>query len=215
MAENMSENILENADEEVAAQAVEEAVEDTEETEEEEEFSIDESDVLFENRYEMNADYYREIYTYEFFGSAKFMIINLIAAAYLIYNVLATIFVSSAQLVFCFLGVAVWALFILLMVWRYKKVVSLAISRGEELSPGDLSRVLYIIRGDGIVLSSLNSKGRMNKPIRPKITRVKDVGNYYLIHTRSRLIYTFRKDGFAKGSAESFASYLRTRGYRV
>lgn len=212
MAENMSENILDSTAEDVTEEIVEKAAEDVAE---EDEFCVDESDILFENRYEMNADYYREIYTYEFFGSAKFMIINLIAAAYLIYNVLATIFVSVEQLVFCFLGVAVWALFIMLMVSRYKRMVRLAIDRGEEASEGDETRVLYVLRGDKLVLSGLNSEGKMKKPIRPRVTRVKSIENYFLIHTKSRLIYTFRKDGFTKGSAESFASYLRTRGYRV
>ena len=95
---------------------------------------------------------------------------------------------------------------------RYFRQVSFSAKRDNEISSEPI-RVNTLVHEE-----SLEITGSTGSTLNIELSKIKGVvqtKNYIILRSDARLLYSFHKDGFTKGTKEDFLAFLRSKSIKV
>ncbi len=94
----------------------------------------------------------------------------------------------------------------------YFRHIRLSARRNNEISSVPIS-VITLVHENSLELAASNGS-TINIEL-SKIRSAVQTKNYIVLRSDARLLYSFRKDGFTKGTKEDFLAFLKGKGIKV
>ena len=164
---------------------------------------------LFKNNYKKDKDLIKEIYFYLYFKRPFRLIINIIA----ILNIIYLLSIYKYSPINTTLIIFIYFIFFILEIISYKKMVNIQFKRDLELNRGKVLEVNTIVTENTIQLNSSNNE---NAEISfDKIKKGFQTKNLICLMSEAKLIYTFKKDSFTKGTSDDFIKFIREKSIKL
>ncbi|MBE5779958.1 MAG: YcxB family protein [Clostridiales bacterium] len=163
---------------------------------------------LFENKHAINRRFLKELYLYQYFLHPASMAVHLILIALFILY----LFWDTGTMIRYILLIYV-PLFLITRVIRYLRTVRLMEKRYQEVGGGKEVENTIIVYPDRLHLSSSN--GGANQLPLSEIKNSFSTKHFYFLRSRSKLAYSFAKDGFVKGDLQGLIAFLKEKGLKV
>lgn len=164
-------------------------------------------DSLFECGYVRTPEMEREFYRYWFFGRPVMIVLYSLMLLSFLINVLHLIFYFNPNEITI---VLFWIpIFFGMMYWLYRKTVATARKRDLEVANGKNIEVKIAVTPEKIIQNV--STGAMNELPLSSIKKAVVLKTQIVLISEAKILYTFRKDSFTKGTAEDFVFFLTQR----
>ena len=167
--------------------------------------------ILFENKFKRGREAMKEIYYRYFMCGPVTIAIYIVLALYLVSFIIAA-FVSVEAVKQAAVPLAMLIFAALLMQFRYRQSVKLAVERDNEISGGEGLDVNITVTEDGFTNISEEGQSTIG------FDRVKSAfvtKNYIAVLTKAKLIYILKKDSFTVGDFDGFVAFLQAKGIKV
>jgi hypothetical protein len=173
-------------------------------------------ETIFENKYSRTQEFHDEFALFALFRRRPTMIVLSCLVGFLfvvgvVYAVFWEGFVKyPILLTVCFslpfvIGVEYFILYL-----RYKKRLY---NNDIDLNHGQPFEIVCSVSENEIGILN-ESTGNKNSMELSRIVRVIKTKNYYMLGSKSKMFFVFKKDGFTKGTAEEFEIFLRKKGLK-
>ena len=163
---------------------------------------------LFENIHTQDKSFYKEIYSYFHFRRPITVATFILCGICFISQLALAIFDLEYNLAIMIL----MALFPLFKLFAYVNQVNSITKRNKEISTEAIS-ICSTVYEDHLEISASNGS-TLNIEI-SKIRSVVQTKNYIILRSDARLLYSFSKDGFTKGTKDEFIAFLKSKGIKV
>ena len=163
---------------------------------------------LFENTHTQDKSFYKEIYGYFYLRrpvAIGFYVFS--AVGFLIHLPLA---ISGRDQSIGFMALAIALPLINLIL--YFRHIRLSARRNNEISSEPIS-VSTFVHENSLELTASNGS-TINIEL-SKIRSAVQTKNYIVLRSDARLLYSFHKDGFTKGTKEDFLAFLKGKGIKI
>ena len=163
---------------------------------------------LFENTYTAGKSFYQELYSYFHFRRpitvAAFIVCGICFASQLALAIFDLEYNLSIMILM--------ALFPLFKLFAYVNQVNSITKRNKEISTETIS-ICSTVYEDHLEISASNGS-TVNIEL-SKIRSAVHTKNYVVLRSDARLIYSFGKDGFTKGTKDEFIAFLKSKGIKA
>lgn len=163
---------------------------------------------LFENTYTQSKAFYQELYRYFHFRRpitvAAFIVCGICFASQLALAIFNLEYNLSIMILM--------ALFPLFKLFAYVNQINSITKRNKEISTEQIS-ICSTVHDDHLEISASNGS-TLNIEL-SKIRSAVHTKNYVVLRSDARLIYSFGKDGFTKGTKDEFITFLKSKGIKV
>lgn len=169
------------------------------------------NEILFENRYVRDENTAKEIFGYHYFRRPIVIAFCILFGLYTISNVVGLIVESHMEPSAIF---SLVLLVIIIVTWlaSYKTAVRTMVKRDKE-AIGDAEFEITVTADENkISITTPVSNQSVNFE---NVKHVFKTKNYVAVVTKASLIYILKKDSFVKGDAESFFSFLMSKGIKI
>lgn len=166
---------------------------------------------IFENKFKRGREAMKEIYFRYFMCGPVTIVIYVVLALYLVSFVIAA-FVGPEAMVEAGVPLAMLIFAVLLMYFRYRQSVNLAVERDNELSGGEGLDINIAVTEESITNITEDGQSTVG------FDRVKSAfvtKNYIAVTTKAKLIYILKKDSFTVGDYDGFIAFLTEKGIKV
>ena len=165
-------------------------------------------DSLFENTYTADKSFYQELYSYFHFRRPITVATFILCGICFTSQLALAIFDLEYNIGIMILT----ALFPLFKLFMYVNQVNSLTKRNKEISTEALS-ICSTVYEDHLEISASNGS-TLNLEL-SKIRSAVHTKNYVVLRSDARLIYSFGKDGFTKGTKDEFIAFLKSKGIKV
>ena len=171
-------------------------------------------EILFVNEFKYTMKFYDEYYKYLFFKRPVLLIFHIIFSAIFIAAVISLIF---SNIIFQFdyqtsIGyIFLIILFYAIQFFRLFRAKKRTYNRNLEINKGKPFEIKISVTENKIIICTNTSNAETEFANIKEVMRTK---NYYLLISRAKQSFIFKKDGFKKGALEEFEEFLRQKGFR-
>jgi hypothetical protein len=165
----------------------------------------------FENKFRRGTEAMKEVYFKYFFSGWHMTLVYIALSLYLISWILASI-AGSEGIKQIALPTVMMIAMLLLLFFRYRQSVKMAIERDKELSGEDGLEVALTVTDEGITHSALANSNTIGFDIVKGVLLTK---SYIAVITKARFLYILKKDSFTIGDADGFVAFLREKGIKI
>ncbi len=163
---------------------------------------------LFENSYTPDKSFYKEIYGYFHFRRPITVAAFIICAVCFLAQLVLAIFDLEHNP-----GIMIlMAVFPLFKLFAYLSQIGTLEKCNKEVSSEQISISTLVHEG---ALETTSSTGAVINIELSKIRGAVQTKRYIVLRSDARLIYSFSKDGFTKGTKEDFLAFLRSKNIKV
>lgn len=162
-------------------------------------------DSIFENQYIRDRAVIKELYAHWFFKRPLMIVLHAILVFFFALSLVDYLWTATAS------AVLILVPFVFLMQFiGYYNSINVSVKRDEELYNGMLVQAHYTVTEDTVI-----ARNAGKEPIELSLSKFKHVmvtKNLIVMMTEAKMVYTFRKDSFTKGSSEKFIGFLKQKG---
>ena len=163
---------------------------------------------LFENTYTADKSFYQEIYRYFYLSRPAAIVIYVLSAVGFFIHLPLAIGGKNQSIGFMALAIALPLMNLIL----YFRHIRLSARRNNEISSVPIS-VSTLVHENSLELAASNGS-TINIEL-SKIRGAVQTKNYIVLRSDARLLYSFSKDGFTKGTKDEFIAFLKSKGIKV
>ena len=166
-------------------------------------------DILFQSIHVRTKEFYKELYFYYYFRRPIWIMIHVLAGIQVLYIVASLLMLGEIQGI----NLAYIFIYVFFLLVRYKAMVDVTYKREMEVSAGVPFEYTTEVTEHALIQKSSNGS---NIEIEfQKVKRVMETKSYFLLFTKTNLIFMINKDNFSIGDADGFVEYLKRKGYKV
>ena len=159
-------------------------------------------EVLFENRYVRDKEWAKDLSSYIYFCRPAIIAFDVFfLLSLLLYVILHDLFLLLLPMTWIFL-----------LSFFYFKSVSITLKRDIEVHGKVIENRVSITNEHIIIENSIGSKIYLNYVDIKKAFQTK---KYIYLQTKTKLLCSFKKDGFSMGNEEEFVEFLRNKGVKI
>ncbi len=165
-------------------------------------------EILFENKYTRDREWSREIFRYFYFKRPLMILFDIIFVLYLVFGVYSSITSKNVA----------WGLIIIPIAWFLFVVFYYVINRDVHFKRdlemhGKAVEVTATVTDE--MISHSQSTGSELYLDYSNIKKAVQTKEYIFLITKTKLIYSFKKDSFTLGSADELLAFLKNKGVKV
>lgn len=165
-------------------------------------------EILFKNSFIKTEEWIKECNKYVLFCRPIFLVFHILSALVLCLGIYKVLFLHIFDMLLLF--IPIWWFFLIFVL--YFRINKITIKRNQEMYGNDFE-VVYEVTKDGI--KRTHSNGAQQQIYYDIIKKGYQTQNYILLHSKANILYTFKKDGFSIGDADSFLTFLRNKGIKI
>ena len=168
---------------------------------------------IFENEYERTEKIVKECYKTAYFKRPFFLVMNII----LVISALTSLFCSfwEQEDIIYPVFIVIWVCVVFCMeAFVYFRNIKLMIQRDSEQCKGKKPIVRTTVYESELRLENISSGGVSEFEF-CSIKKGISTKNLIALITKAKLVMIFSKNGFTKGTAEEFISFLKAKGIKI
>ncbi len=164
-------------------------------------------EILFENSYTRDKEWVQDATRWAFFRRPVLIVSDLILLLYFIMGIYEMA-VNRVVYVYWFL---IPLALIGVTLFRYKRTVTLSLKRDIEMHGKEID-VTSVVTDEHICYK--HSSGTEYTLHYSDIKKVVQAKKYIYLISKSKTVYSFKKEGFSVGTAQQFICFIKSKGIR-
>ncbi len=164
---------------------------------------------IFQNRYVRDKDTVKALYRFILFKSPSAIAIQILLALDFLLILSEWTFRNDTTLILFLLLIP---FYYLMRILAYFNMTNNLIRRDKEVNKGMPVEVQIDVTEDSLIGTTSAGVNEIPFTSVKKVYRTKKM---ILLKTKAKQVFLLRADSFTKGTAEDFAAFLRSKGYKV
>lgn len=168
-------------------------------------------EILFENSYIRNKEWAKAVYGYITFCRPFMIACNVYFVLYIVFAVVRLIIFRDIDMYLMY-SFILPIIFVFSQVCAYAQNIKITLNRDLEAHGKHIEVRTSATDECLTIVQSTGSETRLNYADVKKAIQIK---KYIFLQTKTKLLYTFKKDGFSVGKEEDFLEFLRNKGVKT